>query len=276
MTHLLRFFMIASFLLASLTGCGGDDNPVSLPDEPQHPRLSVSGSGSTSKLLKRLVDDGAVDASMLTFLEGSESGAGIAAVRARVIDVGGVSRAPKPGELGPGMIYQPFTTDGLAFVGKDGGVSSLTRKQLRDAFAGKVTNWREFGGKNLPIVLLVRDEGESVTQVLRRSLFGETFRFAPNATVLSSVGDMNEALLRTRGALGFTSHGSLSSTEGLTPLAVEGTAPSVETLEGGDYPFTRELGVVVRKRPATAELLLVLKSRKVADHLRGLGYAPLG
>lgn len=238
--------------------------------------LRVSGSGSTTGVLEKLAPSftkGESDV-RLKFLEGTDSGGGIAAVNARAIDIGGVSRAPKPGELEPGVVYRPFARDAAAFAVNGAGVDSLTRQQLKRAFAGEVTNWSQLGGRDLSIVVLVRDEDESLTQLLRRDLFGERFTFARNATVLSSTGDMNDALTATPGALGFTSYGSLVSRgEARRVVAVGTQRPSVAAVERGAYPFVRPLGIVFRPSDETSSFAAYLTSGGTAGRLHAVGYA---
>lgn len=158
----------------------------------------------------------------------------------------------------------------------DGDVDGLTTRQLKRAFSGRVQSWRELGGRDVPLVVLVRDEDESVTQLLRSELFGENFRFSRDATVLSSADDMNEALERTPGAIGFTSFGSFRS-EGkrLSTLAVAGESPSVESIENGRYPYVRKLGIVYRPAERVTALERFLESPAAAGRLRRLGYAPV-
>lgn len=263
------------FALSLVVGACGEKERVSGASK-QERVLRVSGSGSASDLLEKLAVGYRREAPnvRLNFLEGTDSAGGIAAVGERVIEVGAVSRAPKAGELARGVVYRRFATDAAAFVGNGGGVRSLTRGQLKRAFAGRVTNWRELGGSDMPIVVLVRDEDESVTQVLRRDLFGEDFRFARGAIVLSSTDDINAALAKTRGALGFTSYGSLVSDGAkLKALAVESVGPSVEALERGDYPFRRPLGLAFRPAVETTRLTAYLGSDAAAGQLAELGYA---
>lgn len=264
-------------LVVAASGCGGGNDPAASEGVKAEPPVRISGSGSTAKLLERFAPDySAVDGHpRLEFLEGTDSAGGIAAVGAGKIEIGAVSRSPKPDEMRQGVVYRSFARDAVAFVGDDPASLSVTRKQLRAAFAGKTRNWRQLGGRDVPIVLLVRDEDESVTQVLRRELFGERFRFARSATVLSSADDMNQALADTPGALGFTSYGSLiSARTGLKPLAVGDMRPDVTAIEEGKYPFTRDLGVVFRPAPATSDLASYLTSPQIARRLRTLGYAP--
>ena len=147
---------------------------------------------------------------------------------------------------------------------------------MKRVFAGKVTNWSELGGRDLPIIVLVRDEDESLTQLLRQDLFGERFRFARTAVVLHSTGDMNDALQRSPGAIGFTSYGSVVSEDlPLRPLAVDGLRPSVAALERGAYPYMRSMGVVYRASQSAARVVPdYLRSPRAGRLLRRLGYAP--
>jgi serine/threonine protein kinase len=66
-------------------------------------------------------------------------------------------------------------------------VVGLTVKQLGDIYTGKVTNWSQVGGPNLPIVALTRDESSGGTVssfkdlVLKKEAFGKV-QIVPNTT----------------------------------------------------------------------------------------------
>ena len=49
---------------------------------------------------------------------------------------------------------KPIGRDALVFiVNEDNPVTDLTQQQLRDIYAGKITNWKDVGGQDLDIVL---------------------------------------------------------------------------------------------------------------------------
>lgn len=241
--------------------------------------LTVSGSGSASSLVEQLAPDfrraqAKVD---LKFLEGTDSAGGIEAVGAKAIDIAAVSRNPKAGELRPGSTHVTFVRDAAAFVAMGTGVDDLSVRDLKRVFAGKTRNWRELGGRDLPVIVLIRDEDESLTQVLRADVFGDDFRFARDATVLSSAKEMNAGLERTAGAIGYSSYGSIVSARSpLRPLAVNGRRPSAATLARGAYPYMRPLGLVyLSSQPAATAVRDYLLSQRGAGALRRLGYAPV-
>lgn len=56
----------------------------------------------------------------------------------------------------------------IAFAGgREIGVKSLNLQQVKGIFMRKISNWKEVGGNNAPILLLGRDRNEAVFSVLR-------------------------------------------------------------------------------------------------------------
>lgn len=56
----------------------------------------------------------------------------------------------------------------IAFAsGRETGIKNLNVQQLKEIFTRKVTNWKDVGGSNAPILLLGRDRNEAVFSVLR-------------------------------------------------------------------------------------------------------------
>lgn len=56
----------------------------------------------------------------------------------------------------------------IAFAsGRETGIKNLNVQQLKEIFTRKITNWKDVGGSNAPILLLGRDRNEAVFSVLR-------------------------------------------------------------------------------------------------------------
>ncbi len=63
---------------------------------------------------------------------------------------------------------KPIGVDALVFiVNEDNPVTDLTQQQLRDIYAGKITNWKDVGGKDQEIVAFQRGEDISIGVVVQ-------------------------------------------------------------------------------------------------------------
>jgi len=81
------------------------------------------------------------------------SGKGVQALIEGKVDLAGASRPLKAEEKKAGLSATTIGYDAIAvFVHKSNPVKNLTKEQLKGIFTGKITNWKEVGGKNAPIV----------------------------------------------------------------------------------------------------------------------------
>src|SRR3989338_5452689 len=128
---------------------------------------------------------------------GGGSGTGLSSLISGTCDIAMSSRNIKEKEIGlankkgvnPNEIK--VALDGLAVVvNPSNPVDKLTLDQLAGIFTGRITNWKELGGKDEKIVVLSR-EGNSGTQVyfkehvLRKNDPNSKEEFAPSALMLS-------------------------------------------------------------------------------------------
>ena len=112
--------------------------------------------------------------------------------------------------------------DALVFiVNEDNPVQSLTRQQLKDIYAGTITNWKDVGGKDQEIIAFQRR--------------------APTAMgeLVDSIAEYNNSA----NAIGFSVYyyiDQMYSKPGLRLLAVDGVTPSNETIADQSYPLCNE------------------------------------
>jgi phosphate transport system substrate-binding protein len=65
----------------------------------------------------------------------------------------------------------PFCKDPIAVIAKKNcGVESLTEEQLEDIFAGEITNWKDVGGNDIPIMVVVPDRDTAAHKNFRRQV----------------------------------------------------------------------------------------------------------
>src|SRR6187200_1185632 len=96
---------------------------------------------------------------------GGGSGVGIAALINGTTDIAASSRPIKTSEVDKlkarfatvGFAY-PIARDGLSvYLNASNPVKELTLAQIRDIYTGKITNWKEVGGKDSLIILYSRE-----------------------------------------------------------------------------------------------------------------------
>ena len=143
------------------------------------------------------------------------SGAGIEAVSNGTADIGNSSRNLKDEEKAGGVAENIVAIDGIAVV-VDGAntVEDLTKQQLSDIYEGKITNWKDAGGNDAPIVVIGRESGSGT-----RSAF--------------------EELLKLEDMCKYSNE--LDSTGAVMAKAVnlEGAEPTEENIKAGSYFLSR-------------------------------------
>ena len=88
------------------------------------------------------------------------SGAGIEAVSNGTADIGNSSRSLKDEEKAAGVVENVVAIDGIAVcVDPANEVADLTKEQLTNIYNGTVTNWKEVGGADEPIIVIGREAG---------------------------------------------------------------------------------------------------------------------
>lgn len=150
--------------------------------------------------------------------------------------------------------------DALVFIcSLENEVESLTAEEIEKIYSGELTNWSEVGGSDHPIIAYQRNK-DSGSQTLFDKLLnlGDKLMDAPEETRIGSMIGLLEAVANyenSADALGYTVYYYLTNMEseklGTSKiLAVDGIAPTNETIANGTYPYTNDFYVVIRKDAA--------------------------
>ena len=165
---------------------------------------------------------------------------------------------------------KPIGRDALVFiVNENNPVKSLTRQQLKDIYAGKITNWKEVGGEDLAIVPFQRGE-DSGSQTLFRKLLiqGGELMDPPTELAPAAMGELVDSIAaynNSANAIGFSVYyyiDQMYSQPGLRLLAVDGVTPGNDTIADESYPLCNEFYAVVHADAAPDS-----PQRKVYDWL---------
>ena len=164
------------------------------------------------------------------------SGAGVEAVLGGTADIGNSSRNLKDEEKAKGVAENIVAIDGIAVVIDPANtVGDLTKQQLSDIYEGKVTNWKDVGGNDAPIVVVGRESGSGT-----RSAFEELLKLediCKYSNELDSTGAVMAKVASTPGAIGYVSLDVLD--DSVKALKLEGAEPTEENIKAGSYFLSR-------------------------------------
>ncbi len=206
---------------------------------------------------------------------GGGSGVGVQKVGEGLVQIGNTGRALKDTEIAKyGLVTFPFAIDGVAVaVNPANGVTGLTKAQVKDVFAGKVTNWKDLGGADAPISLYVREDGSGTRETFEERALDKGTS-APSANVVNSNGAMKTAIAQDKNAIGYVGIGHLD--ESVQGVAVDGMVPSQEGAADGSYTVTRLLYMNTKGEPEGLTKLFVdyIYSEDGKGFISQSGYIP--
>lgn len=140
-------------ILIGLTGCANNNSN----------EITVVGSSAMQLLAEQAGNDYRLshpDSNIV--VQGGGSGTGLSQVQAGAVEIG---TSDVFAETQKGIDAKKLQNHLVAVVGivpivsKSAGVKNLTRQQLSDIFTGKITNWKQVGGKNQNITVINRSKG---------------------------------------------------------------------------------------------------------------------
>ena len=183
---------------------------------------------------------------------------------------------------------KPIGVDALVFiVNEDNPVTDLTQQQLRDIYAGKITNWKDVGGQDLDIVAFQR-RSDSGSQTLFQKLLiqGGELMDPPTELAPTAMGELVDSLAaynNSANAIGFSVYyyiDQMYSQPGLRLLSVDSVMPSNDTLADGSYPLCNDFYAVIRPDAAAdspeRQLYDWLDTEAGQACIKKAGYVPAG
>ncbi len=164
------------------------------------------------------------------------SGAGIEAVLNGTADIGNSSRNLKDEEKEKGAVENIVAIDGIAVVVDPANeVTDLTKQQLSDIYTGTISNWKDLGGSDAPIVVVGRESGSGTRGAFEELLGLEDACKYSNE--LDSTGAVMAKVASTPGSIGYVSLDVLDDT--VKALNLEGAEPTEENIKAGSYFLSR-------------------------------------
>ena len=152
------------------------------------------------------------------------------------------------------LIIEPVCYDSFVFIThRDNPVESLTVEQIQKIYSGKITNWREVGGRNLKIVAYQREPySGSQTAMEELVMKGIPMTKPQTVEIVTSMGMLIEAVAgyeNSAMSLGYTYKyyvDRLYKSPDIKILKVDGIMPSDENVRNNSYAFVAPYNAVIR------------------------------
>ena len=276
-------------LLCSLLGllnCAGDKGPPAPARAVLHSAdpsaLHVGGTGALTPLMMRLAKPWSSRAGALPLVveDSIGSGGGVRAAADGLLDLGLLSRPLSEEERRLGLVVIPLGRDAVGvMVHSSVKVDGISSAELLALYQGRQRTFAD----GTPATPLLRDRSESANAAIEQVVPGlkATRQLAyqdRRLRVLYHDRAMAEAIAATPGAFGVFPLGALLAFElPFKPLAIDGVAPSVTSLESGAWRASRQLLLVTRpdRLPRVTPFLDFLRSEEGTQLARKFGYLPL-
>jgi phosphate transport system substrate-binding protein len=170
------------------------------------------------------------------------------------------------------LVDIPVGRDALVFVvHKSNPADNLSTRQLRDIYQGRVTNWKEVGGKDAPIQPYAHIMCGTREEVMRQFLTGvrrkgaisvDDSRFAPDVINIKDETDNCSSVAADPNGIVPVSRSMVEGS--VKAIAVDGVMPSSRSIAEETYPVTRYLYITTKGYPEgpTREFIDFLRSEK--------------
>ena len=206
--------------------------------------IRIVGSTSMEKLSEALAERFMEKYPGVTVsVEYTGSGAGVAAVLEGTAHIGNSSRELRKEERLGGAVENIVALDGIAVCVDPGNrVPGLTLQQLADIYTGKIRNWSELGGAEIPIVVVGREAGSGTRDAFERlSGAGDACAYANE---LGSAGAVKAKVASTPGAIGYVSLDVAD--DSVIVLPINGVEAAPENIRDGSYCLSSPLVMVTK------------------------------
>lgn len=199
-------------------------------------KIKYEGSSTVGLFMKdaaKVYKKASFEISVLT-----ESNGGEICILAKTCVLGGVAREIHPLFTKRGLFAVPFAYDvSTAIVNSENNVKALSSQQVADIFSGKIKNWKEVGGEDLPIKVYIVGKESATHDVFKAHILKDKEYTQAAETVRP---DWRTVLMVTleKGGIAHISRAFAASTDQVRPLIIDGHNPKDYK---PDYPLSRLL-----------------------------------
>ncbi|HEY3343809.1 MAG TPA: PstS family phosphate ABC transporter substrate-binding protein [Anaerolineaceae bacterium] len=224
---------------------------------------------------------------------GGGSGTGLAALVNKTVDIANASRQINAAEIdtakknGVDPVEFVVARDAIGvIVNPHNPIDTLTMQQVADIYTGRISNWQEVGGEDRPIVRLSRESNSGthvyfLDAVIRLGNAKNKDIFSADTLLLPSSEGIISEVRDNPNAIGYDGLGYLTSEVKVIGLAPgpgkPAILPSVDTVNSGEYPVSRDLYMYTPGQPtgAVKDYLAWVVTPEAQAIVRQLGFVPI-
>jgi phosphate transport system substrate-binding protein len=282
-------------LIILLTGCSSADkqNTSGSENTTQHRYIENKGSDTLVNLALVWAEKYQMDHPDIQIsVSGGGSGTGITSLINGTVDIANASRSIKEEEINEARRQgiDPYeivvANDAIAvIVNPENPIDQLTIEQVSQIYQGQVTNWKQLGGEDRPIVCLSRETNSGthvyfLETVVRMGDSDSRALFSPETLLLPSSEGIIAEVRDNPNAIGYDGLGYV--TDEVKVLALSQGAgkgfvlPSEATVKDNSYPIARQLYMYSNGEPegTIKEYIDWILSEEAQQYVIDLGFIP--
>lgn len=228
--------LMGTMLIGSLVvGCGASDGSGSQDSS----KVTISGSTSVGPIVEILGEDfESKNEGISIEVQQIGSSAGIKNAIEGTSQIGMASRDLKDEEKASGLKETQIAIDGIAVItNKNNEVKDLTLEQVKDIYTGKITNWKEVGGKDAPIVVVSREDGSGTRDGFQENVGFESEELTKDAQISDGSGNIKSTVEGNENAIGYISFGYVD--DNVNALTIDGVELTTENIKNNTYAIAR-------------------------------------
>lgn len=253
-----------------LTACGevvDEESITAVGSSALQPLVEAAGEQYSAENLGKFIN-----------VQGGGSGTGLSQIAAGAVDIGNsdIFAEESDGIDASKLVDHRVAVVGITPIVTPGtGVTNVTLEELQAIFTGEITNWKELGGKDLPITVLNRSSGSGTRATFEKWVLEEGMKSIVSQEQESS-GTVRQIVANTPGTISYVAFSYVN--DDVEALSINGIEPTNENVNSNDWIIWSYEHMYTNGEPTglTKDFMDYMLSDEIQDNLIGaLGYIPI-
>lgn len=267
--RIIALFALLFSAVLVLTGCKGSSGQQTITavgSSAAQPLVELAGEEFTKNNPDQYVN-----------VQGGGTGTGLSQIQQGAVDIGNSDLfAEQKSDIdSSNLVDHRIAAVGMVpIVNRKVSVDSLTLKQLREVFAGEITNWKQVGGRDLPITIINRADGSGTRSSFQEDVMGKS-QFV-RAQEQDSSGMVRQIVDNTAGSISYLAMPYLNDT--VKTMKIDNISPTIENIENNRWKIWSYEHLYTNGKPTgmTKEFLNYVMTAHVQNNVvKKLRYVPI-